>query len=58
MAEGTRARINITKGQIPQMMERHGLKSGVMGVLIVMIGLGAFFAHDIAKRNATQADHA
>ena len=30
--------------QIPQMMERHGLKSGVMGVLIVMIGLGAVSA--------------
>ena len=30
--------------QIPQMMERHGLKSGFMGVLIVMIGLGAVSA--------------
>lgn len=30
--------------QIPQMMERHGLKSGLMGVLIVMIGLGAVSA--------------
>ena len=30
--------------QIPQMMERHALKSGVMGVLIVMIGLGAVSA--------------
>ena len=30
--------------QIPQMMERHGLKSGLMVVLIVMIGLGAVSA--------------
>ncbi len=30
--------------QIPQMMERHGLKSGLMGVLFVLIGLGAVSA--------------
>lgn len=30
--------------QIPQMMERHGIQSGFMGVLIVMIGLGAVSA--------------
>ena len=30
--------------QIPQMMERYGLKSGVMGVLILTIGLGAVSA--------------
>jgi hypothetical protein len=27
-------------------------------VAIGVMGLGAFFAHAIAKRNATQADHA
>ena len=30
--------------QIPKMMERHGIGSGLMGVLIVMIGLGAVSA--------------
>lgn len=30
--------------QIPQMMERHGLRSGAMGLLIVTIGLGAVSA--------------
>lgn len=30
--------------QIPKMMERHGIASGLMGVLIVMIGLGAVSA--------------
>lgn len=30
--------------QIPQMMERHGMRTGLMGVLILVIGLGAVVA--------------
>lgn len=36
--------------QIPKMMERHGIQSGFMGLLIVMIGLGAVSAMIFAGR--------